>query len=310
MQESSGIPHGSAAMVPDQRTMVAARAESPLGPLTASNDPAAAASLDATIHTPPDVSLSDSSLGLTPPKPRTRGRSGSTGLGTTDRKARSRIQLGVRRAASSGTKRHSGVPRLPSPMVAQSRVASPTVVPTTNASPEARLAALEQQRLDDHAIMRQMADAIANLRNVVEHTTQKSRAHDNAIEEQMRLGLDVRRELAAGRNQPVGNATVDDVAAICEAKFGQLDALIQQLNAQDANVAAVVQAEHDKSKDLAGKDGTLISGAFDAMDKKLSHVSELVRKFDNGIAATGIPAGSAVFTHAMDKDMRRMHDKM
>ena len=59
-----------------------------------------------------------------------------------------------------------------------------------------------------------------------------------------------------------------------------LDSLIQQLQAQNANVAAVIQAEHDKSKDTSGKDGNLIVNAFDAIFKKVSHVGELVRKFD------------------------------
>ena len=293
--------------------MADARDPSPLGPLLDNNGQAYVVA-GASIGTPPDVSLSDDSLGLTPPKPgsrtrQPRGRSGSAGGTANSTSGARKSGIGVRRTASSGPKR-GGLPRLPSPALTQSRVQGPTVVPTLDATPEARLYALEQQRQADHIIMRQMAEAIANLRNVVDHTVQKCRVHDVTFDEQLAIGLEIRRELAAINRQQAGTSTVDTVAAICESKFAQLDGLIQQLNAQDANVAAVIQSEHDKSKDIAGKDGNIISGAFDAMDKKLSHVSELVRKFDNGVAASGIPASGAVFTHAMNNDMRKMHDKM
>ena len=85
--------------------------------------------------------------------------------------------------------------------------------------------------------------------------------------------------------------------------------MIQQLQAQDANVVAVIQAEHDKSKDVSGQDGNIIASALDAMDKKVSQVSELVRKFD-GNNATPIGDCNTPFTRAMSQDMRLMHDKL
>ena len=122
MQDSSGILHGSAAMVSDPRTMAVAREASPLGPLLNSGSNF----IGAAIHTSPDVSLSDDSLGLTPPEPtrarQARGRSGSAG-GI----VKTRLSLGLRRAASSGTRRANGVPRLPSPSITQSRVPVPVV---------------------------------------------------------------------------------------------------------------------------------------------------------------------------------------
>ena len=44
------------------------------------------------------------------------------------------------------------------------------------------------------------------------------------------------------------------------------------------------------------------------MDQKISHVSELVRKFD-GSSSTSRDDCSTLFTRAVENDMRLMHDK-
>ena len=64
MQDPSGIPHGSCIVQDPGLLPAQMRNASPLGPLTHSGS----VQLDAGIGTPPDVSLSDDSLGLTPPK--------------------------------------------------------------------------------------------------------------------------------------------------------------------------------------------------------------------------------------------------
>ena len=92
-----------------------------------------------------ELSISDDSFGLTPPKPpgtrRTRHRSGS-GL-------RVRQHQMTTRAASTSNKR--GLPRLPSPTLGKKISAmSPKLVQASDETSGARITALEQQRNSDH----------------------------------------------------------------------------------------------------------------------------------------------------------------
>ena len=301
MHDPSGIPHGSSS-VNDHGPQAQLRVASPLGPLLHSGPIVATQQM----NTGSDVSLSDDSLGLTPPKPdkrigakQFRGRSLSNS---------SRIQIGLRRAASTGPKR--SIPRVPSPAVMKTNVSGPDVVPPVDSSQEARLAALEQQTVIDHDVIRQMAAAIRNLQEVAEHSSQRTRQLDSQSREQVHMTLQLRRDIAANRDNPATEMTIQAITTICESKFAQLDVLVQQLSQRDGNVEAVVQAQHDKSKEIAGQDGAFIAGAFSAVDQKISQVGELVRKFDAGATRPSPYTAGPVFTPDMCEDMRHMHNKL
>ena len=119
--------------------------KSPLGALLDTSATSALSTVvDTQIHTPPDISLSDDSLGLTPPKPTSklghrppRGRSGSVG-GTVEGKLAIR-----RRSLSTRDKRQAGAPpRPPSPALGRNQVVGPRPIPPRDATTEARISAL------------------------------------------------------------------------------------------------------------------------------------------------------------------------
>lgn len=274
MQESTGISQGRCSVNdPGPATQ---RNASPLGPpLSTDGSPA----------TPPDVSLSEDSLAYSPPQPavikarlaarppRARGRSGSSGRAAS-------AGASVLRTPSSG--KRTGTLRAQSPALLKSQVTGPNVVPPQSATPEDRLAALELQRTADHQVMHQMVAAIHALQETTNRVIVKEQHRDVTSQEQIQMGLQLRREIAAVRvptTPETAAATSAHITAICEAKFGQLDTLIAQLQQREANVETVMQSEHDKAKEIVHQDGTFPASTLNTMDSRLSQVSELVQKF-------------------------------
>ncbi len=235
-----------------------------------------------------EPSISEDSFGLTHPKPpgtrRARHRSGS-GL-------RVRQHQMTTRAASTSNKR--GLPRLPSPTLGKKiSAASPKLVQASDETSGARITALEQQRNSDHMYIGDLVSAIRQMQVMMEHQQERISQHDKELKEQTHLGLQLRREVFAVRDRiPIGvnlmaNATEQsmdhNITSIIEAKFGQLDALVAQLQSsvahlgdREGKVEQVVQAQHEDKP----KEEQIITGAFVHMDQRISQVSELVRKFD------------------------------
>ncbi len=281
----------------------------------------AAAVRDASFSTavePEEFVLSDDSITQSPQKPqrsRERYRSGS---GPRKSGTPRTVSL-TRRSVSSGAKR--GLPRPPSPALVRELVKRPRAVVPQDATPEARLAALEEQRNNDHAILEEMATAVRSLQDVVGHLQAKTTSHEAQSKEQVQIGMQLRKELYVVRDQLAGGVSaaaktaeesaVANMAPVIEAKFAQLDGFLVQLQAGLATLGAredrveqVVQAQHDGKP----QQEEIISGAFGHMDQKISQVSELVRKFDGTLISSSTP--SAVFTRAMQLDMEKMHSQL
>ena len=253
-----------------------------------------------------DIILSDDSLGLTPTEPETRSRPRHrSGSGV-------RKIPAIRRTVSTGSKR--GMTRNPSPALSKTVLKAPIVVAPQDTSTEARLDALEQQRLNDHAIMEEMAGVVVNLKAVVEHQQAKLNQQNAEMRDQVQMSLQLRRDVFAIRDQVqsgIPTNTVASMTSIIEQKFAELDSVVGDLSKnlhllgdREVKVEQVVQAQEDAKP----QDKNAIEGAFMQMDQRLSQVSELVRKFDGTHIVSSNPT-AAVFTRAMATDMQHMHEK-
>ncbi len=189
-------------------------------------------------------------------------------------------------------------------------------------TPEARLAALEEQREGDHRVMNELVTAMNAARAVMEDLKTKVTAHESELNDQKAMGLQLRRDVFAVRDgvkagmneagQSAQAAVMTHMAATIEAKFAQLDCLtadlqkgLELLGLRGVQVEQVVQAQHDEQP----KDKEIISGAFAQLDSKISHVAAMAKRFD-GTHVQNMSAGATVFTHAMKLDMENLHMKV
>ena len=344
MQVPPGIYHGS--MQHGMPGGTGPRAESPLGPQTQS------APICVDLVTPPDSADAsrDQSFGLTdspsPTKPeppvasgQRRGRDRSA---TPRPKAREqRVPLTRRTVSSTGKRtttatkgdtncyvplcrapRAASAARPPSALALSNRpVQNPAALapPPPDASSERRLQALEQQRGADHALLESYADAIRMLQVHAQHQQEQVAHLVVQANEQTHMGVTIRREIASVRDTASlvakpADAQMPAVIAMIEAKFGQLDNLVAQLNHnltdlsnREANVEHAVQA----TQEAKPQDGAAIAGAFNTLDQRVTQVSELVKRF-GGAGATTLPqvAGGTPFTAKMREDMFHMHNKL
>ncbi len=67
-------------------------------------------------------------------------------------------------------------------------------------TPEARLAALEEQREGDHRVMNELVTAMNAARAVMEDLKTKVTAHENELKDQKAMGLQLRRDVFAVRD--------------------------------------------------------------------------------------------------------------
>ena len=325
MQGPPGIYHGS--MQHGMPGGTGPRAESPLGPQTQS------APICVDLVTPPDSADAsrDQSFGLTdspsPTKPKPpvasgqrRGRDRSA---TPRPKAREqRVPLTRRTVSSTGKRTTTATGRPPSaPALSNRPVQNPAALapPPPDASAERRLQALEQQRGADHALLESYADAIRMLQVHAQHQQEQVAHLVVQANEQTHMGVTIRREIASVRDTASlvakpADAQMPAVIAMIEAKFGQLDNLVAQLNhnlADLSNREAHVEYAVQATQEAKPQDGAAIAGAFNTLDQRVTQVSELVKRF-GGAGATTSPqvAGSTPFTAKMRDDMFHMHNKL
>ena len=187
-------------------------------------------------------------------------------------------------------------------------VSRPHVVPPSADTPEARLAALEQQRSHDHQVMYELAAALAALQTQVVEQSGGLRALTES-------GLSLRQEVFAARsdlaavstgaNDAAQSAAMAQMAVTVEAKFAALDALTTQLVAGVQTLGAREQMmEHVVEQQAAGqpKQEGIITDAFLQLDAKISRVAALAKIADGTDVATR--AHNVVpFTAAMSADI-------
>ncbi len=225
----------------------------------------------------------------------------------------------TRRTVSSGAK--PSPPRMRSPSLGPQPMRRPLVVPAREATPEARLAALEEQRDSDHRVINELTSALINVRGVVEDLKARAAGQNSEIKDQLTMGFQLRQELFSIRDKlddgikeashTAQAAAMTHMGATIEAKFAQLDQLtanlkegLEALGIRENQVEKVVQAQHDGLP----KQEEVITGAFLQLDHKISHVAALAKKFDGTqISST---AGAPTFTFAMKSDMEAMHTKL
>ena len=102
------------------------------------------------------------------------------------------------------------------------------------------------------------------------------------------------------------------VIAVVDAKFSQLDGLVNQLNASFADLSnreAKVEQEIKTQTEAKPHDGSIITGAFNALDQRVNQVSELVKKFGGAPAASSPYSSNMIFTVKMFEDLTFMHEK-
>ena len=127
-------------------------------------------------------------------------------------------------------------------------------------TPEGRLAALEEQRNMDHAILEEMATAVRSLQDVVGHLQAKTTSHEAQSKEQVQIGMQLRKELYVVRDQLAGGVgaaaktaeetALANMAPVLEAKFAQLDGFLVQLQAGITTLGArPARARSDRSRD-------------------------------------------------------------
>ena len=201
---------------------------------------------------------------------------------------------------------------LPAPM------AQPHLVAATADTPEARLAALEFQRLADHQVLHSMSEAIKMLQ-------MQAQQHDEAISGVTQMGVSLRQEVfaakselatgIAGANEAAQGAAMAQMAVNVEGKFAALDALtaqltsgIQSLGARGHMVEQVIeqQVAGQAAGQVAGQG--VITNAFMQLDAKLSRVAALAKSAD-GTEITARTHNVVPFTAAMSADIKAFKDE-
>jgi chromosome segregation ATPase len=107
-------------------------------------------------------------------------------------------------------------------------------------SPEARLAALEQQRRNDQQVMEHLVNAINEIRVSSAEVKEKAKEHDAMLQGQTQMGMTLRQEVFAARAELAsGVSTASDAAQAAamaqmavqvENKFSELDKMTANLS--------------------------------------------------------------------------------
>ena len=164
---------------------------------------------------------------------------------------------------------------------------------------------------------------------VTEHQEERVEQHDKELKEQVHLGLQLRREVFALRDRLTSNVDLlsdardrnhdNGITAVIEAKFGQLDALVAQLQ---SNVAFLGDREGfvartvEQIRSDQPSDGLAIATTFAGVGAEFVSVTERIQRLEtSSVAATSAvraPAAGAAsdtatpFTAAMREQAEYM----
>jgi len=190
------------------------------------------------------------------------------------------------------------------------RDVSVPVKAVADAAVEDRLAALEQQVIQEHAYKLDLVQAVQNLQAVAAAGQLKLEVHDEQAEQNRAEHLELRRELFAMRDQLSEklNFVVQQTESqlrvgfvdIIEAKFSELETAMKTM-------ASHMEQQHvEKPQELGS-----ITNAFAYVDNKISQVTDIVKKFEKADAIVqGTGADGVAFTAKMRDDMFHMHAKL
>ena len=153
-------------------------------------------------------------------------------------------------------------------------------------SPEARLAALEEQRRNDQQVMEHLVVAFNAIRASATTVKEKVKEHDAALQGQTQMGMTLRQEVFAARAELASGVTTASDAAQAAAmaqmavqvenKFSELDKLtaslshgLETLGLRGQRVGQVVEQQ------VAGQPQheQVVTGASQQLDAKISHVA-------------------------------------
>ena len=206
-------------------------------------------------------------------------------------------------------------PRMHPPMPSTAPVTRPRVVEPTDGTPEARLAALEEQRMHDHQVIHDLATAVMALQN---QAVQQA----SGLQALTQSGLTLRQEVFAARsdvaavtssaNEAAQSAAMAQMAITVEAKFEQLDRLTADLttgvHALGLREQRVEQVVEQQVAALGPQEG-IITDAFLQLNAKISHVASLAQAVD-GTQVTAKQHNVVPFTMGMMTDVKRISDEL
>ena len=189
-------------------------------------------------------------------------------------------------------------------------VSRPHVVEPSADTPEARLTALEEQRVYDHRVIHDLANALTALQGQVAQQTSGSQALTQS-------GLSLRQEVSAARadvaavatsaNDAAQSAAMAQMAVTGGAKFVQLDRLTAALttgaHALGLREQRVGQVVEQQVAVLGPQEG-IITDAFLQLGAKMSHVASLARAVDRPQVAVK-QHNLVPFTMGMSTGMKR-----
>jgi len=163
--------------------------------------------------------------------------------------------------------------------------------------------------------------AITQLRQTGSDLVAKSLEQDRALQSQTEMGMQLRKEVFAARsdlaagmsgaNDAAQAAAMAQMAVQIENKFFELDKITQNLgNAVEMLGLREQRVEEVVSHQVAGQPQheQVISGAFQQLDAKISHVASMAKKFDGTQVTIGAFA-SVPFTQAMKLDMKSLREE-
>ena len=155
------------------------------------------------------------------------------------------------------------------------------VVQAISDTTEARLAALEMQRAQDHMVINAPGDIIMGVKGEVHQRS-------SALQALTETGLELRRNVSAARSELAAGlsgasdaaqtAAMTQIAVAVEAKFMQLDTLTAEL-------ATCIQTLGVREQMVEQVVGQVAAGGAHAsmqMDAKISRVAALARTVDGG----------------------------
>jgi hypothetical protein len=190
----------------------------------------------------------------------------------------------------------------------------PRMVAAAEDTPEARLASLENQRIEDHKVMSSMVEAIMMLQ-------QKTLHHDEGLNGLTQMGVSLRQEIfaakselasgIAGANEAAQGAAMAQMAVNVENKFAALDALTAQLVSGIRTLGSREQmVEQVVEQQAAGQpqQANVIENAFMQLDAKISRVAALAKSAD-GTEVVARTHNVVPFTAAVGADIKAFKDE-
>ena len=268
-------------------------ADTPLAPAMAPTETRATSAVSALgmpTPTTDDMLLSDDSFANTPSPEIKRNiymkrdrqqRSGS----------RKRMVMTNPRAASAGATR--GMARPPSPAMSTAGIPEHRAFSPTDATVEARLAALEMQQSHDHAYLGKVREVVTNLEHVTEHHKDKLKQAREEMHEHTQMGFQLRQELFATRDKLDESLKAGIIEASQHLAKG-LDTKLQDiegaLKAMQTTMTNTTERENMMAQYLEGLQGTrpqegqAIIETFRRVDHELGSVKERIQAYEHKVA--------------------------